>query len=275
MNYYRKIFNNEEYNSGCYISSGGFEKTKPKHSYGPMGRSGYMIHCITSGQGTFISNGKTYHLKKGDIFYIEPHKMTYMEADSTDPWNFYWIRFIGNTIPTYMHRISISYKNPVFSQTQVPGVYECIKKIVTTAFTPGLHDFFYQAQLFKILNILQEHFPTNRQVIKNQSNNELFKSATRFIANHFEEHISVQDLVTYLNIDRSYAYRIFKKYANKSPQEFITDYQLNKACEMLKDKNNNIEYVALSCGFLNYQSFFRFFKKKYNFSPSEYQKKYN
>ncbi|MBP2057943.1 AraC-like DNA-binding protein [Lactobacillus colini] len=274
MNYYRKVFNNEEYNSACYISSGGFEKLEPNHSYGPMGRSGYMIHCVTSGKGTFISNGKTYHLKQGDIFYIEPYKTTYMEADSADPWSFYWIRFIGNIIPTYMKRISLSHKNPLISRTQAPGVYECIKKIVTTSFTPGNHDFFYQSKLFEALNILQIHFPNRNQKLNFPSTNDLFQSATRYITNHYEEHVSVQDIVDYLNIDRSYAYRIFKKYAQKSPQDFITDYQLDKACEMLKDPANSVEYVALSCGFSSYQSFFRFFKKKYLISPSKYQEKY-
>lgn len=64
MKYYRWGFNNQDYNAQFYVSSGGFEKPHPCHSYGPMGRSGYMIHCVTGGHGIFKSNGKVYHLKK-------------------------------------------------------------------------------------------------------------------------------------------------------------------------------------------------------------------
>lgn len=68
MKYYRWGFNNQDYNAQFYVSSGGFEKPHPCHSYGPMGRSGYMLHCVTGGHGIFKSNGKVYHLKKAISF---------------------------------------------------------------------------------------------------------------------------------------------------------------------------------------------------------------
>lgn len=274
MSYYRWGFNNEAYNAQFYISSGGFEKPHPNHSYGPMGRSGYMIHCVTSGQGIFISNGKTYHLTKGDMFYIEPNKSIYMEADKDNPWTFYWIRFIGNLVPTYMDKINLTYKNAVMHERDLPIVFKNVIDIVEHSKHDGFKDFYYQAKMFSILNDLQKYYPKPFNPINNKQGIDIYQEAKQYIINNYDTPISVHDLVNYLNIDRSYLFRIFKSQSNSSPQEFITNYRLRKASELLKEKNNSVEYVALSCGFPSYQSFFRFFKKKYNLSPSTYKEKY-
>ena len=128
--------------------------------------------------------------------------------------------------------------------------------------------------MFSILHALQLHFPKESTKNKVLQTTDIYDRALRYIANNYEEQISVHDLVGYLNIDRSYLFRIFKKHSQTNPQEFITNYRLAKASELLKSKNNTVEYVALSCGFLSYQSFFRFFKKKYGISPTQYKKKY-
>lgn len=274
MKYYRWGFNNQDYNAQFYVSSGGFEKPHPCHSYGPMGRSGYMLHCVTGGHGIFKSNGKVYHLKKGDIFYIQPHKTTYMEADAVDPWTFYWVRFIGNLVPQYMKRINLSYQNPIIRQEDLPTVFQDVVDIVEYSQQTGPRDFYYQSKMFSILHALQLHFPKESTKNKVLQTTDIYDRALRYIANNYEEQISVHDLVGYLNIDRSYLFRIFKKHSQTNPQEFITNYRLAKASELLKSKNNTVEYVALSCGFLSYQSFFRFFKKKYGISPTQYKKKY-
>lgn len=274
MKYYRWGFNNPAYNDQFYISSGGFEKPHPKHNYGPMGRSGYMIHCVASGRGIFKSGGKTYYLKKGDIFYIEPHKTTYMEADKDNPWTFYWVRFVGNLVPKYMNRINISYKNPIMNNKDLPTVFRDIIAILEYSKNPEPKDFYYQSKMFSILNAMQLHFPKNTSNKNISQSTDIYSNALRYIANNYEEQINVHDLVKYLNIDRSYLFRIFKKHGQTNPQEYITNYRLRKASEMLKNKNNTVEYVALSCEFLSYQSFFRFFKKKYGISPSTYKNKF-
>lgn len=267
-------FSNQAYNAQFYISSGGFEEPEPDHSYGPMGRSGYMIHVVTGGKGLFVSEGQKYELGAGSMFYIEPHKTTYMKADHDDPWTFYWIRFVGNLVPKYMNRINLTAEKPVMNRQDLPQVFDKVIDIVNYSQVAGPHDFYYQAQLFEVLHELQLFYPKEKTALKLPQATDLFQQATRYVANNYETQITVHDLVSYLNIDRSYLYRIFKSQAGVSPQDYITDYRLKKASEILKDPQNSIEYTALSCGFSNYQSFIRFFKKRYQLSPSEYRKQY-
>lgn len=171
-----------------------------------------------------------------------------------------------------MERINLTYKNPIMTKRELPNVYQNVIDIVEHSKADGPKDFYYQSKMFAILNDLESHFPKSFNSAPQTS--DLYDQALRYIINNYEEQITVNDLVNYLNIDRSYLFRIFKKHSSNSPQEFLINYRLDKASELLKNSENSVEYVALSCGFLSYQSFFRFFKKKYGISPSSYQKKY-
>ena len=61
---------------------------------------------------------------------------------------------------------------------------------------------------------------------------------------------------------------------NMSPQEYINQYRLQKASELLKSPEGTIESVAYSSGFKTYQSFFKMFKKYYAISPLAFREKY-
>ena len=271
---YRWGFNNLSYNGQFYVSSGSFEKAKPTHHYGPIGRSGYMIHCVTSGHGIFISDGKTYHVKKGDMFFIQPHKTIVMKADQDDPWSYYWIRFIGNLASKYMDRINLTYKNPIMNVKDLPGVYDRVIGIVEYSKNKGPKDFYYQAKVLEILDLLEKKYPKNTNKRSQLSKDDICKVAIQYIRNHYDEQISVHDLVSYLNIDRTYLYRIFMRKHNMSPQEYINQYRLQKASELLKSPEGTIESVAYSSGFKTYQSFFKMFKKYYAISPLAFREKY-
>lgn len=267
------VFSNEQYNPYLYLTSGGYEATTPSHQYGPLGRSGYMLHYISDGKGTFISNNVTYHLKKGDFLYIEPQKTVTMTADETDPWSFYWIRFTGDLIKQYMSRINISYQNPVLSIKDTSVVPQKIVEIVNYSQDPNKSDFMYNAKLLEILNSLYNILP-NSSKDQTSSQDIIYTKALYYIRNNYESPISINDVVAYLSIDRTYLYKLFKDNMNIGPKEYLTRYRLKKAAELLKVSEESIVFIAQSCGFPSYQRFARVFHKYMGYSPSEYKKNF-
>lgn len=267
------VFSNEKYNPYLYLTSGGYEATIPSHQYGPLGRSGYMLHYISSGKGIFISNNVTYHLKKGDFMYIEPNKTVTMIADKTDPWSFYWIRFTGDLIKKYMSQINISYKNPVFSIQDTPVVPQKIVEIVNYSQEKNSSDFLYSSKLLKILNALYSILP-NDYNNPSSAPDKVYTRALYYIRNNYESSITINDVVDYLSVDRTYLFKLFKENMNIGPKEYLTKYRLKKATELLKVSNESITFIAQSCGFSNYQRFTRTFHKYIGYSPLEYKEKY-
>jgi AraC-like DNA-binding protein len=264
------VFSNEWYNPFLFVTSGGFEATTPSHQYGPGGRSGYMLHYISDGKGTFISNNTHYHLKKGDFLYIQPQKTVTMIADKNDPWSFYWIRFTGELVQKYMERINISYKDPILSIKDSMLIPQKIVEIVNYSQSPDSSDFLYSSKLMEIFNEFYRILPNVDEKSVN-SPEKIFTRAVFYIRNNYESPISINDVVNYVSIDRTYLYKLFKENLNIGPKEYLTKYRLKKAAEMLKTSPETIAIIAQSSGFSSYEGFTKTFHKYMGCSPTEYK----
>ena len=90
------IFSNDfSRNLDAMIYTCGYETCEPSHSYGPVVRSGYLIHYILEGKGIYKTDGHIWQLSEGDAFLIRPNTLIYYEADKYHPWTYTWIGFQG------------------------------------------------------------------------------------------------------------------------------------------------------------------------------------
>ncbi len=94
---------------------------------------------------------------------------------------------------------------------------------------------------------------------------ELFKS--KFDNPDF----SINDLSDKLDITPVYAGYKFKKMFNKTFNQFLAEYRISVAREMLKKQNNKISDIANACGFRSSAYFVTVFKKNMHMTPQEYR----
>ena len=101
--------------SDLYLNVFGHSVTESLHKAGPCVKSFYLIHFILEGEGTFMVNNVTYHLKKGQGFLIEPdYQVTYI-SDKANPWAYVWVGFSGREAGKMLRTIGLSQENPIFT----------------------------------------------------------------------------------------------------------------------------------------------------------------
>jgi len=93
------------------------------------------------------------------------------------------------------------------------------------------------------------------------------------IQKHYREPLRLEDLARLSHWSPSQFRRHFKRSYNISPVKFITQIRLHKACEMLKDPNHDITYVAMETGFSSSSFFSTQFKNYLGESPSQYRRR--
>lgn len=102
-----------EYQTGTIdlaLSFYGYEECTPNYSFGPAIRDTYVLHYITKGQGKFHYKGKIVDLKEGDFFLLKPEELTFYQADSKEPWAYYWLGITGGKSPDYFALFSSNLK---------------------------------------------------------------------------------------------------------------------------------------------------------------------
>jgi AraC-like DNA-binding protein len=75
-----------------------------------------------------------------------------------------------------------------------------------------------------------------------------------------------------LGMSRSSFYNKIKAITGQAPADFIRQYRMERAKELLKTKQYTISEVAFMSGFTDVKYFRDVFRKKYDQSPSEYSK---
>lgn len=98
------------------------------------------------------------------------------------------------------------------------------------------------------------------------------EKAQQFIAEHYHAQISVQDICRHLHMSESSVYRMFEKHFADSFIDYVKNYRLGKACELLVRSNKPVSVVAEKVGFTNLSNFNRQFKAAKNMTPTEFRK---
>lgn len=93
-----------------------------------------------------------------------------------------------------------------------------------------------------------------------------------YIHEHYAEDLQMNDIVLHTCISRSQCFRIFQQYTNKSPIEYLTEYRLAHAVNLLTETDRSITQIATECGFSNSSYFGKIFRKKYAVTPLQFRK---
>lgn len=254
----------------------GYEQCKPFHSFGPAMRNHYLIHCILSGKGvyrtSFGENAAEYHLTLGQAFLIEPNKIVHYSADEAEPWEYIWIEFDGLKAKDYLNQSGLSEDAPIFHANSEDGhnkVFCYLKHMVDF---PDILSVQTMGYAYLFFGALIENSVTAKPLYKNDIKEFYMKSTVDFIENYYMKNITVEDMAGNLRLDRSYFSKLFKKMTDKSPQEFLISYRINKACELLRSTDLPIAEIATMAGYSNQFHFARAFKRIMKIPPNKWRK---
>jgi AraC-like DNA-binding protein len=124
-----------------------------------------------------------------------------------------------------------------------------------------------------IVRILQAESRANYIEDHKVDSDDRLSFAIRYIREHLNEQISIEQISQQVYMSESNFYRVFKDHFGVTPVEFINNERLKLACRLLKDPNRQVQEVYLSAGFNSTSYFNRVFKRKYGLSPKAYQER--
>lgn len=103
-------------------------------------------------------------------------------------------------------------------------------------------------------------------------NQDVMKQIIQYLYKHYQEPLTLYDLADYFNFNYSYLSSYFNERSDLSFNECLNKIRIQKAAEMLQDKQYNIQEIGQMVGFSDHSYFCKVFKKLMNVTPSQYRK---
>ena len=146
-----------------------------------------------------------------------------------------------------------------------------------------VHDLLQQQQNLDYMSKLQVQnvFMKLLEVILLSARNGRFENkkdtilaALEYIHVHFAEELIVGELAERFGMERRRFSYLFEQLTGLTPIQYITEYRVEKAKELLRTSNISVTKIAELVGYPDSFYFSRVFKKHINVSPSMYRKQH-
>ena len=236
----------------------GWERCTPAHSFGPAARNHYLFHYILSGTGTLMADDskgvtQTYSIKSMQGFMIFPNQITTYVADKQLPWEYVWLEFDGLRARNKSLREDMANEMLYISRHKDESPFHLI------------------GHLYLFLDYLLRSAADEQLEHGSKLREFYIHEALTYIEHNFQNEITIEDIAGVCGLNRTYFGKIFKEALGKTPQEFLLNYRMLKAAELLKLTSLSIGDVGLAVGYANQMHFSRAFKNNYGISPREWR----
>ena len=94
-----------------------------------------------------------------------------------------------------------------------------------------------------------------------------------YIHENYMNNILLKDIAAEVNVSEGECCRCFKELIRESPNQYLLEYRISRAMEMLNYTGMPVTEIALQCGFNDTSHFIQYFKKKTKMTPNEFRNK--
>lgn len=94
----------------------------------------------------------------------------------------------------------------------------------------------------------------------------------QYVQEHYAEKLTLEQIAQSASISRSEALRCFHSALRQTPVDYLIEYRLSKARQLLTTTNDSVSEVAAAVGMENISYFIRAFKARYGRTPGGYRR---
>lgn len=241
---------------------------------------------VIEGCMDFFVNGELLHLRKGDGLFINSNRLHYGYSKE---------------------RLECDYIVVVIHPSLLGEGTSLARSYFEDKFGPNMNDFVLlneqtlweqelRSNLKELYNYMHIQFINNplrllsfasyicacigeRLLQRDEQNNDI-KLITNvwkmisFVHQQYDLKISLADIAAAGTVCRSQCFKLFNKYVGQTPNNYLTQFRIQKSCDMLRETNRSISEIALSCGFQSPSYFTAIFRKQIGVVPLDYRKQY-
>lgn len=229
----------------------------------------YELLFFYEGDADYIIESETYHLQKNTLLLIKPAEYHYLVLKSSAPYRRVVINFSHLDVNDFNAEFLMSAKS-IFNIEQSSPIEFLFDTINKNTFSGKELEFMRSA----VLNLILMHLKTidSSYSFTPEIANPVLHNMLSFIESNPSIPISVETLSKRFFMSSSWIVHSFKKYLGISVQQFINRKKILHAQQLIESGSSALE-ASIACGYEDYTTFFRQYKRFIGSSPKHNQRK--
>lgn len=243
------------------------------------------LQIILKGSAEYTVNGETYLVSEGSAIYIGPeavHMATALSAHTVGYDIVLLPQFLISlmqtaqceqfAVPLATHRPAAQVISPESKEGNV--ILESLKRMYYTESSHYGYELFLMENLLAIWRNLIMIFPKdsegtydNGKVLREKR----MKDMLGYIQKNYPNTITITDIAASANISKSECFRCFAELSQLSPIEYVNQYRLTQAAQLLRTTAQSVSDICYLTGFNSSSYFTKKFKDYYKMTPKDYR----
>ncbi len=136
------------------------------------------------------------------------------------------------------------------------------------------YEFLIRGYLSKLLLLLQQNVPNSTRPAAGRDlrNAQRIKEMLQYIHEHCGEELPTREIAGAAAISESECLRCFRCTIGVTPIQYVRQYRIQRACDLLTASNLRIGEIAQQCGFSDVSYFVKTFREQKGCAPGQYRK---
>lgn len=259
------------------------------HSYPLHWHDEIELILIQKGNLIITLNKTPLQAAEGDIVLILPGILHAIDRDQQNFAEYYNIIFdlklLGQDNPSdfcFSRYLSPYLKEKVslpYLLTKDQAIHQVLHQTLTNLIEAHYHhpqgiELYIKSQLFYIFWLLEPLQCKTQQSQPNQyhiSQVQKMKDFLLFIHTNYASSLTLKEAADFCGYSASYFSKFFKSFTGMTLIEYLNNYRLKKASDLLLTTNMNVIEISETIGFENHSYFIRLFRKHYRTTPKQYR----
>lgn len=238
-----------------------------------------------------IEEHRQYHFYHNDEYIINASELVKYEFSLTQPetlgsiFNFEYrheIDMLENQITSYLQDvINLKIKPAIVIENVIDICLHIMKKYMKEETNITRKDILNKVMssnhiddIKNILNYLIEKVKTKYITIGENKNDNLIANVINYIEDNYARPLTIDSLSEIVYLSPNYLRAIFKEKTGTTIHEFLTNYRMEKAIELLKSKKLKVKEICKMVGYDSESYFCATFYKMFHTTPNEYKKRH-
>ena len=266
-----RVLNNKLLQSLYIASLGYYPHAKGHYTYRKRGLPENFIFYCVDGHGWYKIENERFEVSPNEFFILPQNKEHAYGSDEAKPWSIYWIHFGGTSLPDFNEMPVVKeHFRPMYIKTSdtILSLFTSIYKTLESG---------YSTDNLAFSNMCLSHYLTlfiynaKHFQITSQAKSNIIDDAIRFMQEHINNNVTLQDLCSHFHYSPSRFSGLFKQKTGYSPIDYFIQLKMQKASQLLDFTNQPIKDIAAIFGFDDPYYFSRRFRKTIGLSPKKYR----